>query len=88
MNTIIARIITRFRPAVSVATLTAGLQKTVAKLDAHAKAEADRLAALEDQIAALNAQADAAANEVMLANNVRTNVARLVGAPEQSSFSL
>lgn len=87
MNTIIARIVAYFRPATSVASLTAGLSKTVAQLDAHAKAEAARVQAIEEQIAALNAQADNAANEVMLANNVRTNISRLIGA-EQGALDL
>lgn len=84
---IIARIIAYFRPEVSVASLTAGLAKTVDQLDAHAKAQAAKVTALEEQIFNLNQQADAASLEIMQASNVRTNIARLIGTePEQGSL--
>lgn len=80
MNNIIARIVAYFRPATSVASLTSGLSKTVAQLEAHAQQQAAKVSALDEQIYQLNLQADEAAAEIMKATNVKTNIAKLLDA--------
>ena len=79
---IFTRICRYFTGAPTFASITAGMPKTIDQLEAHAAEQAQAVFDAEAAIDALNEQADAAAQEIYLANVTSRNLKALIQPAE------